>query len=81
VRVVARFVELARDRVDVRAGTRFGIRVSADARFGWRLGAREGTAAPGLLVLRAPSRPSRYTLTVTVGAHRARAAVVVRPRA
>jgi hypothetical protein len=78
--VVVRYVELARQRIDAKAGTRFGVRVSADSLIGWRLGARRGTAKPGLLVLRAPSRPGRYTLTVTVGEHRARAAVIVRPR-
>ena len=46
----------------------------------WRLGARSGTAKPGLLVLRAPAVPGRYTLTVSVGKHRARAALIVRPR-
>jgi hypothetical protein len=33
-----------------------------------------------MLVLRAPDRPGRYTLTVQVGDHAARAAVIVRPR-
>jgi hypothetical protein len=61
-------------------GTRFGVRVLADSRVGWRLGGRRGTAKPGLLVLRAPGRPGRFTLTVMVGEHRAGAAVIVRPR-
>jgi hypothetical protein len=78
--VVIRYVSLARDRIEAKAGTRFGVRVSADAPIRWRLGARTGAATPGLLVLRAPTRPGRYTLTVRVGDHRARAALVVRPR-
>ncbi len=78
--VVVRYVALARARIEATAGTRFGARVSADARVRWRLGARTGAAAPGSIVLRAPSTPGRYTLTVAVGAHRDRAAVIVRPR-
>jgi len=78
--VVLRYVSLARDRILAKAGTRFGVRVSADRRVRWKLGAREGGAAPGLMILRAPKRPGRYTLTVSVGDHTARAAVLVRPR-
>ncbi len=37
--VVIRYVALSRDRIVARAGTRFGVRVSADARVSWRLGA------------------------------------------
>ena len=64
--VRVRYVELARHVIQAKAGTRFGVRVSADRRVHWRLGIRRGTAAPGLLVLRAPARPGRYTLGVTV---------------
>ena len=78
--VVLRYVSLARDRIPVKARTRFGVRVSADARVHWRLLAREGGAAPGMLVLRAPKRPGRYTLTVSVGPHSAHAAVIVSRR-
>jgi FlgD Ig-like domain len=78
--VLVRYVTFGRDRIRVKAGTRFGVRVSADAPVHWRLGAREGTAKPGVLIVRAPARPGRYTLTVWVGDHVARAAVIVRPR-
>jgi hypothetical protein len=78
--VSVRYVALARDWIDAKAGTRFGVRVSADAPVHWRLAARTGTAKPGLLVVRAPASPGRYTLTVRVGEHRARAAVIVGPR-
>jgi len=78
--VVLRYVSLARDRIVAKAGTRFGVRVSADARVHWQLGARSGGAAPGFMILRAPGKRGRYTLSVSVGAHTARAAVVVRPR-
>ena len=57
VHVAVRYVELARDAIEAKAGTRFGVRVSADRRVRWRLGTRRGTAAPGLLVLRAPRSP------------------------
>jgi FlgD Ig-like domain len=80
VRVLVRYVEIARDRIEAKAGTRFGVRVSADARVHWRLARRAGSAAPGLLIVRAPGRPGRYTLTVQVGDHAARAAVIVSPR-
>jgi hypothetical protein len=81
VHVVVRYVHLARERVRTRAGMRFGIRVEADARrIRWRFGGRTGTARPGLLVLRAPRRPGRYTLFVTVRSRADRASVVVRRR-
>jgi hypothetical protein len=78
--VLLRYVALSRDRIEVKAGTKFGVRVSADAPFQWRLGARHGRANPGLLVVRAPARPSRYTLLVKLGPNAARAAVIVRAR-
>jgi FlgD Ig-like domain len=78
--VVLRYVALARDRIEAKAGTRFGVRVSADAPMRWRLGAQEGTTKAGMLVVRAPRRPGRYTLVVHVGDHTARAAVIVRRR-
>lgn len=78
--IVIRYVTLARSRIDAKAGTRFGVGVSADRPVRWRLGARGGTARPGVLLLRAPARPGRYTLVVSAGEHAARAAVVVRPR-
>jgi FlgD Ig-like domain len=79
-RVRVRYVELARSAIPAKAGIRFGVRVSADRRVGWRLGGRSGTASPGLLVLRAPVRPGRYALVVTAGDHAARATVIVSGR-
>ncbi len=78
--VVVRYVTLSRDRIVATAGTRFGVRVSADARVRWRLGGRSGTAKPGLMILRAPGKPGRVPLVVSVGGHEARALVVVEPR-
>jgi hypothetical protein len=78
--VVIRYVALSRNRIVAKAGTRFGVRVSADARVRWWLGARSGTAKPGLLVLRAPAKPGRVPLVVSVGDHSDRALLVVEPR-
>ena len=73
-----RFVELARDVLRVRAGFRFGVRVDADAgSVAWRLAKRRGRVRPGLLVLRAPQRPGRYTLVVSTHGHSDRARVLV----
>jgi hypothetical protein len=79
VQLRVRFVALGRERVTVRAGTRFAIRVSADAeRVRWTLGGRSGFARPGTLRLRAPLQKGRFTLTVTANGRAARAAVFVR---
>jgi flagellar hook capping protein FlgD len=78
--VRVRYVELSRSSIRAKAGTRFGVRVFADRRVRWRLGARNGTAAPGLVVLRAPAKPGRYSLGVTVPGHAAAADVIVSPR-
>jgi hypothetical protein len=76
-----RYVALGRPRVDVVAGGRFAIRVSADARtVRWQLGSRSGTASPGTIRLRAPLQKGRFTLVVSSRGHSARAAVYVRER-
>jgi hypothetical protein len=79
-RVVVRYVQLARSTLEAKPQTRFGVRVSADRRVAWRLDGRSGTAAPGLLVLRAPAKAGRYPLVVTVGPHAARATLIVSGR-
>jgi hypothetical protein len=77
--VVIRYVALARKRIETVAGARFAVLVLSDAvRVQWRLGQRTGTARPGTLHIRAPLRPSRYTLTVTANGYSDRAAVIVR---
>jgi hypothetical protein len=78
--VTIRYVELARTTIPVVARTRFGVRVTTDAKsFRWRFAGRTGVSRPGLLILRAP-RVGRYTLFVEANKHAARARVVVRPR-
>jgi hypothetical protein len=77
--VVARYVALGRNVIETRPNARFAVLVSSDARrVRWQLGQRTGTTRPGTLRLRAPSRPGRYTLTVTANGQTARAAVFVR---
>lgn len=79
VPVRLRFVALGRDRIEVAAGARFAVRVSADAaRVRWQLGRRSGVARPGTLRLRAPLQKGRYTLVVSANGYAARAAVFVR---
>ncbi len=80
VAVRIRYVALARHAIRARAGTRFGVRVSTDAKsFRWRLGKRSGEARPGLLVVRA-SGPGRTALVVQANGHADRAVVIVDPR-
>jgi hypothetical protein len=76
-----RFVALAPRRVVVPAGVRFGVRVSTDAlAYRWRLGARRGSSGRELLVLRAPQRAGRFTLTVSHRGHDDAIPVFVRAR-
>jgi flagellar hook capping protein FlgD len=78
--VTIRYIELARTTIPVLARTRFGVRVSTDAKtFRWRFAGRTGVGRPGLLILRAPGE-GRYLLFVEANGHGARARVVVRPR-
>ena len=76
-----RFVALTPRRIVVPAGARFGVRVSTDAlAYRWRLGARRGLSGRELLVLRAPRRAGRYTLTVSHRGHEDAIPVFVRAR-
>jgi hypothetical protein len=78
--VQARYVELGRKVIRVRARTRFGVRVDTDARvYRWRFAGGHGLSGAELLVLRAP-RAGRYRLFVEANGHGASALVLVRPR-
>lgn len=78
VPVRVRFVELARDRIEVVAGRRLSARVLTDASsYRWLFAGRRGTGTRPVLVLRAPEEPGTYSLYVTVGRRAARAVVEV----
>jgi FlgD Ig-like domain len=78
VAVRVRYVELARERVEVGAGKRFGIRVSTDATsYRWLFAGERGAGRDELLVLRAPDTPGDYTVYVTVGSHADKTEVAV----
>ena len=78
VPVVVRYVRLARNRIEVRSGRRFSVRVSADAlTYRWILAGERGIARRRVLVLQAPERPGRYRLIVSARGRADSAAVVV----
>lgn len=78
VPVVVRYVELARERLEVVAGRRFSVRVLTDAlRYRWIFAGDKGTAGRRNLVLRAPETPGEYRVIVTVRGRADSAEVVV----
>jgi hypothetical protein len=78
--VVVRYVKIVPAVRSVPAGKRFTVHVSTDAKaVSWKLGKRRGRGAT-TLVLRAPTAPGRYVLTVSVRGHDARAVIHVRAR-
>ena len=73
-----RYITLARQRVVVRPGGRFALRVSTDApQVDWLLHGRHGTLPRGTLHLRAPKSAGVYRLYVSAGNHTAVCSVVV----
>jgi hypothetical protein len=73
-----RYITLARDRVVVRPGGKFALRVSADTpSVGWTLHGRTGTQRTGTLRFTAPKSAGVYRLYVTAGTHAALCTVVV----
>jgi hypothetical protein len=73
-----RYITLARDRVVVRPGGKFALRVSADTpSVHWTLHGRSGTQRTGTLRFRAPKSAGVYRLYVTAGTHSAKCTVVV----
>lgn len=74
---LVRYVVLGRERVVVRSGGKFALRVSTDAPLvHWTLHGRSGTARGGTLKLRAPKSPGVYKLYVTASGHAASCTVV-----
>jgi FlgD Ig-like domain len=79
VPVVVRYVELARERIEVVAGRRFSVRVDTDARtYRWVFAGRRGIGRRPSLVLRAPRTPGLYRVYVSVRSRADSARVVVR---
>jgi hypothetical protein len=78
VPVRVRYVELARDRIEVVAGKRFSVRIFTDAgSYRWLFAGRRGVGRRQVLVLPAPDEPGAYALYVTVGGRATRASVDV----
>jgi hypothetical protein len=75
---LVRYIVLGRERIVVRAGGKFALRVSTDAPFvHWTLHGRSGTSRRGTLKLRAPKSPGVYKLYVTTASGHAASATVV----
>ena len=73
-----RYISLGRDRVVVRPGGKFALRVSADApTVQWTLHGRSGTLRTGTLHFTAPKTAGVYRLYVMAGTHAAKCSVVV----
>lgn len=75
---LVRYVVLARDRIVVKPGGRFALRVSTDApSVRWTLHGRSGVQPHGTLHFTAPKSPGVYHLYVTAANHAAQCTVVV----
>jgi hypothetical protein len=78
VPVVVRYLELARERIEVVAGRRFSVGVLTDAlRYRWIFAGDKGTGRRRSLVLRAPETPGEYRVIVIVRGRADSAEVVV----
>jgi hypothetical protein len=73
-----RYLTLARDRIVVKPGARFALRISTDVpTVSWRLHGASGVKRRGTLHFRAPKKAGVYRLYIVAGNHAAKAAVVV----
>jgi len=73
-----RYLTLARDRVVVKPGRRFALRISTDVpTVSWRLHGRSGVQRTGTLHFRAPKSVGVFRLFIVAGKHAAKCAVVV----
>ncbi len=76
--VVARYIELTRDRVEVVAGKRFSVRVLTDAvSYRWLFAGERGVRRKRVLVLRAPETPGTYRVYASLRGRFADSAEVV----
>ena len=65
--VVTRYIELARERIEVVAGRRFSVRVFSNAvSYRWLFAGERGIGRRQVLVLRAPETPGSYRLYVSL---------------
>jgi FlgD Ig-like domain len=81
VKVVLRYIDLARRRISVRAGAHFTVAVDTLApRYTWRLGRNHGSGHGKLLRLRAPTGHGTYHLVVAEHGHASTAVVKVRKK-
>ncbi len=76
--VVARYIELAGERIEVVAGRRFSVRVLTDAvSYRWLFAGERGVRRKRVLVLRAPETPGTYRAFVSLQGRFADSAEVV----
>ncbi|MDQ3121523.1 MAG: hypothetical protein M3Q59_03175 [Actinomycetota bacterium] len=76
--VVARYIELARERIEVVAGRRFSVRVLTDAvSYRWLFARERGVRRKRVLVRRAPETPGTYRVFVSLQGRFADSAEVV----
>jgi len=76
--VVARYIELARERIEVVAGKRFSVRVLTDAvAYRWLFAGAHAIRRKRVLVLRAPKTPGTYRVYVSLRGRFADSAEVV----
>jgi len=76
--VVARYIELAGERIEVVAGRRFSVRVLTDAvSYRWLFAGERGVRRKRVLVLRAPETPGTYRVFVSLQGRLADSAEVV----
>ena len=78
VPIVVRYIELARERIEVVAGRRFSVRVLTDAvSYRWLFAGERAVRRKRVLVLRAPETPGTYTVYVSLRGRFADSAEVV----
>ena len=78
VPVVVRYLELTRDRMEVRAGRRFSVGVLTDAAsYRWLFAGKRGIGRRRTLVLRAPETPGTYTVYASLRGRFADSAEIV----
>jgi FlgD Ig-like domain len=79
IQVRVAYISFLRNRIPAVAGRRIAVRVTTYAStYRWVFNRRRGTTKKRVLLLKAPEQTGTFPLYVSVGAHAARAVVVVR---